>query len=84
MVDFKDLEEIDRRFSINTMAPAKTEHYQAILHLAQDLAYQIVGICPENRERSQAMTDLDNCLLHVRVAIERGEMNGLEEICKRK
>lgn len=68
---FKEHEEIDRRFTFHAMTIAEEDQYRGLLNLAQDLAYQITDICPEGRERSQATTDLDNCLLHVRAAIER-------------
>lgn len=66
-------EEIERRFSYHPPQPGQTERYSQIRKEAKALAYTIANLCPESRERSSALTFLDQVVFNANAAIARNE-----------
>lgn len=65
--------DIERNFSYHPPKPGQPERYAAIRAKAKELAELIDAECPQSRERSIAMTDLENCVMWANAAIARNE-----------
>ena len=65
--------DIDRNFTYHPPKPGQPERYAAIRAKAKELAELIDAECPQSRERSIAMTDLENCVMWANAAIARNE-----------
>ncbi len=64
---------IERNFSYHPPKEGQPERYAAIRAKAKELAQMIVNECPASRERSLAMTDLENCVMWANASIARSE-----------
>jgi hypothetical protein len=65
--------DIDRIFSYHPPKDGQTQRYQGIRDKAKELALLIDRECPQSRERSIAMTDLENCVMWANASIARNE-----------
>ena len=65
--------DIERNFTYHPPKPGQPERYAAIRAKAKELAELIDAECPQSRERSIAMTDLENCVMWANAAIARNE-----------
>lgn len=65
--------EIEHRFSYHPPKPGQPETYEKIRAHAKSLAYRLDGDCPPSRERSIAMTKLDEVVFWANAAIARHE-----------
>lgn len=65
--------DIDRNFTYHPPKPGQPERYAAIRAKAKELAELIDAECPQSRERSIAMTDLENCVMWANASIARNE-----------
>lgn len=71
-----EFDEIDNRHAYHQPTnPAIAELHQQIREHTHDLAEWLVGQLPESREKAQALTDVDNAMLHANAAVAR-HMNG--------
>ena len=52
-------------------APKQPEMYTEIREKAKELAYLIDGLCPDSREKSLAMTKLEECAMWANASIAR-------------
>lgn len=68
MLTNKDL---DNRFSHHPPTPEQIEKYARIRQEAQILAELINDLCPESREKGNALTRLDEVMFHANAAIAR-------------
>lgn len=64
-------EEIDRRFTHHELRDGQTELYEAIRHIARDMAMCIRDLCPDCHEKQVAMDALDASVFFANAAIAR-------------
>lgn len=65
--------DLDRMFTYHPPKPGQPERYAKIRAKAKELAELIDAECPQSRERSIAMTDLENSVMWANAAIARNE-----------
>ena len=65
--------DIDNNFSYHAPKPGQPERYTAIRAKAKELAELIDAECPQSRERSIAMTNLEQSVMWANAAIARNE-----------
>lgn len=70
--DFVRLE-IENRFMYHAPKPGQPEKYEAIRSKAKELAHMIDELCPNSREKSVAMTELETAVFWANAAIARNE-----------
>lgn len=63
--------ELATRFSYHSPKGDQPERYNAIRSKGQELALLLDGLCPESRELSLAMTNLEQALFWANAAIAR-------------
>ncbi len=73
IVEKKYSRSIDNNFAYHPPKPGQAEIYQSIRDIARGLAMFIEDHCPESRERSLAMTKLEECVMWANAAIARNE-----------
>jgi hypothetical protein len=66
-------EQIDNNFSYHAPDERQKAKYEQIRAEAKGLAYIIQGFCPESREKSLAMTNLEQAVMWANAAIARNE-----------
>ena len=66
----KDLE---RRFTYHAPVAGQVKRYEELRDIALGYAITVCQLCPENRERSLALTALDLVVAHANASIARGE-----------
>lgn len=65
--------ELERRFSYHPPKEGQAERYEALRAKAKELAMLIHNSCPESREKSTALTRLDEVVMHANASIARRE-----------
>ena len=65
--------QIDNNFTYHPPKPGQLEKYTAIREKAKELAYLIDDACPNSREKSLAMTKLEESVMWANAAIARNE-----------
>lgn len=65
--------DVVNRFTYHPPKPGQPDKYTAIRDLALDLAFKLVGLCPDSRELSTALTKLDEVVFFANAAIARNE-----------
>ena len=73
IVEKKYSRSIDNNFTYHAPKPVQAERYQTIREIAKGLAMFIEDHCPESRERSLAMTNLEQAVMWANAAIARNE-----------
>ena len=68
-----DKEDIDNRFTYHAPKPGQPEIYQDIRTLAKELALEIDEVVPEGREKSLAITKLEEVVMWSNAGISRGK-----------
>jgi len=63
--------DIENNFTYHPPQPGQPEIYQSIRDKAKELAILIVDECPDSRERSLAMTNLEQSVMWANAAIAR-------------
>ena len=66
-------ETIERSFTYHKPDGDLIGRYEEIRARAKELAYLIDGLCPPSRERSLAMTKLEEAVMWANASIARGE-----------
>lgn len=69
-MDFKDL---TNRFTYHAPTPVQAEHYHDIRAEALKFAIVIADLCPESREKSLAITHLEQAVMWANASIARNE-----------
>ncbi|PJN53650.1 hypothetical protein PAEVO_03710 [Paenibacillus sp. GM2FR] len=64
-------EQIENNFSYHAPTPGQPEIYQAIREKAKELAYLIDELAPGSREKSLAMTNLEQSVFWANAAVAR-------------
>jgi len=65
--------EIEKRFTYHPPKEGQPKKYEKLRMLAKELAYLITNLCPDSRERSLALTKLDEVVMWANAAIARNE-----------
>ena len=66
-------EQIENNLSYHPPKDGQQECYGAIRQEARELAFTIQALCPESREKSLAMTNLEQSVMWANAAIARNE-----------
>lgn len=62
---------IESAFTYHAPIPGQPEMYTEIREKAKELAYLIDGLCADSREKSLAMTKLEECVMWANASIAR-------------
>ena len=65
--------EIERRFTYHAPKEGQPAKYQALRDNAKKLAFMINELCPDSREKSTAMTKLEEAIFWANASIARNE-----------
>jgi hypothetical protein len=65
--------QIENNFSYHAPKPGQPLKYEEIRDEAKSLAYFIENLCPASREKSLAMTNLEQAVFWANAAIARNE-----------
>jgi hypothetical protein len=65
--------EIDHRFTYHPPIGNQTARYEALRNTARYPAHRINDLCPESREKSLALTHLEEAVMQANAAIARNE-----------
>jgi len=68
-----DRKEIEIRFAYHTATGTQTDSYEVLRALARDFALEILELVPESREKSLAITHLEEALMWANAGIARRE-----------
>lgn len=66
-------EQIENNFKYHAPKPNQIPRYEIIRNLAREFALQLNAYCPESREKSLAITKLEECVMWANAAIARNE-----------
>ncbi len=69
----EELQRIERDFCYHAPEADQPERYTSIRNLARSLAVRIVQSCPPSRERSLALTKLEESVMWANASIARNE-----------
>jgi len=64
---------VDNIFMYHTPKPGQPEKYTALREKAKELAAMMVELCPNSRERMQALTGLEECVMWANASIARND-----------
>ena len=65
--------DIENNFTYHSPSGDQAERYQALRGNAKALAYEIEEFCPDSRERSLALTKLEEAIFWANASIARNE-----------
>lgn len=65
--------DLEKRFTYHPPKGDQPQRYEAIRKIAKDFATLIAECSPESRERSVALTHLENCVMWANASIARNE-----------
>ena len=68
-----DIKQIESCFTYHAPKPGQPEKYTVIRDHAKLLAFLINDNCPDSREKSLAMTKLEECVMWANASIARDE-----------
>jgi hypothetical protein len=63
--------QIENNFKYHSPKEGQTEKYEAIREKAKELAYLIEDVCPNSREKSVALTNLETSVMWANASIAR-------------
>jgi len=66
-------QQIENNFKYHAPKDGQPEKYQAIRAKAKELAYLIDELCPNSREKSLAITNLEQSVMWANASIARNE-----------
>ena len=72
----EDEKRIESNFSYHPPVEGQPEKYEELRGLAKSLAYRITNLCPPSRERSLALTSLEESIMWANASIARNENQG--------
>jgi hypothetical protein len=64
---------IENNFKYHAATVDKGERHDKVRALCKELAYEIEQLCPQSRERSVAMTKLEEVMMWANAAIARNQ-----------
>ncbi|RGE56158.1 Acb2/Tad1 domain-containing protein [Eisenbergiella massiliensis] len=62
---------IENNFSYHRVQEGQAERYERLREEAKELAYSIDALCPNSREKSLAMTKLEESIMWANASIAR-------------
>lgn len=65
--------EIEKRFTYHAPKDGQPAKYQMLREGAKTLAYMVNQLCPDSREKSTAMTKLEEAIFWANASIARNE-----------
>ncbi len=65
--------QIENSFTYHSPKEGQPEKYTAIREKAKELAYLIDDVCPDSREKSVAITNLETSVMWANASIARNE-----------
>ena len=68
-----DKAHLDNVFTYHPPKDGQQERYERLRSTAKDLATDILALCPDSRERSLAMTKLEEAVMWANASIARNE-----------
>jgi L-serine deaminase len=68
--------DINKRFMYHPLKEGQTEKYLTIRAVAKTLAELVNEVCPESREKSLAMTALEESVMWAYASIARNDIKG--------
>ena len=71
--------EIEIRFTYHSPNPEQNEFYKRIRNQAKNLAKDFAAYCPDSRERSLAITKLEESVMWANAAIARRSVDEAEQ-----
>lgn len=66
-------EQIKNNFSYHSPKAGQPEKYTSLRETAKEFAYLLNDLCPDSREKSLAMTKLEECVMWANASIARNE-----------
>lgn len=66
-------DELERNFTYHPPKPGQPERYGTLRDKAKELALLVADECPESREKSLALTKIDESIMWANAAIARNE-----------
>lgn len=66
-------EELEARFTYHAPKPGQPERYQRLRDAARELAGMVDAECPESREKSLALTSIEQAVMWANASIARRE-----------
>lgn len=69
----KAYNELEKRFTYHAPKETQTERYELIRDTAKEYAKLLVSYCPESRELSLALTNLEQAVFWANASIARNE-----------
>lgn len=66
-------EQIKNNFSYHGPKDGQPEKYTHLRETAKEFAYLLNDLCPDSREKSLAMTKLEECVMWANASIARNE-----------
>lgn len=67
------VDDIENRFTYHRPTPEQAKRYETIKAECKQLALELVEMCPESRELSNALTSLDEVMFWANASIARRE-----------
>lgn len=67
------MDDLENRFTYHAPKPGQPEKYQQIRGLAHELAMLVDELCPGSREKSLALTKLEESVMWANAAIARNK-----------
>ncbi len=68
-----DTQELDKRFTYHPPKGDQPKKYELIRSTARELAEILNSLCPESREKSLAMTSLEEAVMWAKASVARNE-----------
>jgi hypothetical protein len=65
--------QLDNNFKYHSPKPGQNEKYEGLRAKAKELAEQINDMCPDSREKSLAITNLEQAIMWANASIARNE-----------
>lgn len=72
-MDQKKIDEIDKRFTYHAPKADQPARYSEIRAMGKNFAFLIEEACPDSREKSLALTKLEEVVMWANAAIARNE-----------
>ena len=69
----EELERIENNFTYHAPKEGQQVKYEKLREMGKDLATVIYGFCPGSREKSLALTKLEECVMWANASIARNE-----------
>ena len=73
MTTRQDIRDIDNRFTYHKPHGDQNERYVKLRETAREFALEIYDLCPASRERSLAITKLEEAVMWANASIARNE-----------